>query len=146
MTTYLLRRLGLVTLLIFVAVVFVGLQLLLPFDFSTQFAFGGRGDDYYAIRESLGLDRPPLARVGLYMVGLIQGDLGMSYTGEPVAAVIGRSSRSRSSCSLSAGSSHMSWGSGWGGSLPGIATVRSGRPPPPPACSSRPCSLRYSSS
>ncbi|HEX2369130.1 MAG TPA: ABC transporter permease [Acidimicrobiia bacterium] len=93
MTVYLLRRLGwaVVTLLIFVAVVFVGLQLLLPFDFSTQFAFGGRGDDYYAMRESLGLDRPLLARAGLYVLGLAQGDLGMSYTGEPVAAIIGRS-------------------------------------------------------
>ena len=93
MTAYLLRRLGwaVVTLFIFVAVVFIGLQLLLPFDFSTQFAFGGRGDDYYAVRESLGLDRPLLARVGLYVLGLAQGDLGMSYTGEPVAAVIGRS-------------------------------------------------------
>jgi ABC-type dipeptide/oligopeptide/nickel transport system permease component len=54
----------------------------------------GQHSDAQAIaraRHELGLDKPPLVRYGLYMVGILHGDLGKSYvTREPVTSFLAR--------------------------------------------------------
>lgn len=50
---------------------------------------GGTEEDYLALRERLGLDRPLMVQYGSWVWGVLQGDLGSSLiTGEPVNRMI----------------------------------------------------------
>lgn len=45
-----------------------------------------------AARHNAGLDKPPMVRYGVYLLGLLHGDLGKSYvTGEPITSFLARS-------------------------------------------------------
>ena len=89
MKRYLAKRLGwaALTFLTYVASVFVFMQVKIHFDFATPLAQFSL-QQYYALRESLGLDRPMLVRLGEYMGGLLHFDLGNSFTGVPVWLLI----------------------------------------------------------
>ena len=78
MTRYLAGRLfaGLVTLAIFVTILFFMAEVLIPGDYVTQFTFGMSPQDRAALRAELGLDQPLFARYLDYMAGLLRGDLG----------------------------------------------------------------------
>jgi len=78
MTKYLAGRLfaGLVTLAIFVTILFFMAEVLIPGDYVTQFTFGMSPQDRAALRAELGLDQPLFARYLDYMAGLLRGDLG----------------------------------------------------------------------
>jgi peptide/nickel transport system permease protein len=90
MVSFLARRLvwALVTLLVFVTIVFVFLQVWIPFNFATPAAQGSLSA-YYALREALGLDRPLPVQYLDYVGNLVRFDLGDSFTGTPVSEIIG---------------------------------------------------------
>lgn len=91
MVRSLLRRLfgSAVALLLFVVLVFVLIDVAVPYDFATQFQYGG--NDPEPIREQLGLNRPLPVRLAEFVWGVVRLDLGTSFTGEPVAdLVLGR--------------------------------------------------------
>lgn len=90
--------LGLVTLVLVSVVIFVSIQFL-PGDFA-QAVLGQSATDetVQALRSELGLDQPPVLRYFDWIGGLLQGDLGNSFTGRnaggndlsrPVAELIG---------------------------------------------------------
>ena len=78
MTRYIAGRLfaGLVTLVIFVTILFFMAEVLIPGDYVTQFTFGMSPQDRAALRAELGLDQPLFSRYLAYMAGLARGDLG----------------------------------------------------------------------
>jgi len=76
-----------ITLSLYLTVVFVLIQVWVPFNWASQFKLGGPGD-YEAALESVGLDRPILERYLDFAGGLVTGDLGTSYDGGPVWDVI----------------------------------------------------------
>lgn len=78
---------ALVTLAIYLAVVFVFVQVWVPFNYASQFRLGGPGAYQSALR-SLGLDRPILERLVDFVTGLVRGDLGTSFTGQPVGDIL----------------------------------------------------------
>lgn len=88
MALFLLRRLAgsLLSLLVFVALVFVLIDVAVPFDFATQFQqYGG---DAESVRKELGLDRPLLVRLAEYLWGVLQFDLGTSFGGRSVTSIV----------------------------------------------------------
>ncbi len=87
MTRYIAGRVlaGLVTLVVFVTLLFFLIDLVIPGDFATQFTLGMTGEELGELRDQLGLDRPVLERYGEFMAGLVRGDLGDSFTGRTVA-------------------------------------------------------------
>jgi peptide/nickel transport system permease protein len=92
MLIFLLKRFAgfLATLLIAAAVIFFILDQL-PGD-PARFILGinASADAVAALRGQLGLDLPPLQRFWLWILGMLQGDFGTSYTqNAPVAALIG---------------------------------------------------------
>jgi peptide/nickel transport system permease protein len=92
MLIFLVKRLAgfLATLLIAAAVIFFILDQL-PGD-PARFILGinASADAVAALRGQLGLDLPPLQRFWLWILGMLQGDFGTSYTqNAPVAALIG---------------------------------------------------------
>ncbi|MBK8021763.1 MAG: ABC transporter permease [Chloroflexi bacterium] len=92
MPQYLLRRMLIAILLVFtiMAVVFIMLRVALPGDPAVILA-GDRASPELIeqIRQNLGLDRPVLEQLALFMVRALQGDLGRSVKfGEPVFSVI----------------------------------------------------------
>jgi peptide/nickel transport system permease protein len=74
---------ALITLAIYLMVVFVFIQVWVPFNFATPALQGGI-EAYRAALQSLGLDRPLSERLIEFVGGLIRGDLGTSFTGQPV--------------------------------------------------------------
>lgn len=76
-----------ITLIIYLAVVFVLIQVLVPFNFATPARLGGP-DAYQAALEALGLDRPLTERLFEFVGGLVTFDLGHSFTGDPVTTMI----------------------------------------------------------
>jgi peptide/nickel transport system permease protein len=94
MTGYLARRVfsGLVTLFLFISLVFFGTQAILPGDFVSQFALGLSNSESEEIRQSLGLDLPLGERYLHWLGQLLRGDLGRSFSiegmGPPVGEVI----------------------------------------------------------
>lgn len=86
---YLLHRAawGIVTLVVFATVAFFLVNLVLPYDFATQFQFGNPSRGIVA-REQLGLDRPLLVQFADYLTGLVTLDLGTSFTGQPVSELL----------------------------------------------------------
>lgn len=89
MTGYLLRRVaaGIVTLWLFVTIVFVLLSTLLPYDYASRFGFGC-APCALEVRQSLGLDRPLAVQYVDYLGGLVSGSLGTSFAGEPVTTFL----------------------------------------------------------
>ncbi len=84
------RRLvwALVTLLIFLTAVFFFVQVWVPYTWATQFLGPDRGAAYRAALESAGLTRPLVERYADFMTGLATGDLGTSFSGQSVFALI----------------------------------------------------------
>jgi len=76
-----------ITLFIYLTSVFVLIQVWVPFNWASQFKLGGP-DAYQAALASVGLDRPLLERYLDFARGLVTGDLGTSFTGQPVWDVI----------------------------------------------------------
>ena len=89
MGRYLLHRAawGVVTLLVFATVAFFLVNLVLPYDFATQFQFGNARAGLVA-REQLGLDRPLVVQYLDFLGGLLRFDLGTSFRGAPVSQFI----------------------------------------------------------
>ncbi len=88
---FLARRLLLtVPVLLGVATLVFALIHLVPGDpAQAMLGEGAAPDDVAELRTRLGLDRPLLEQYGLFMRGLVQGDLGSSFrTGQPVLAMI----------------------------------------------------------
>ncbi len=88
MVRFVLRRTlwSLVTLLLVATIAFFAVNLLLPYDFAV--GAGQRPGAIAAIREQLGLDRPLWVRWLDYIWHLARGDLGRSFRGEPVTAMV----------------------------------------------------------
>ena len=85
------RRLvgALITLVLFVTVVFFFMQVWVPYSWATQFLFGGNIDAFNAAREAAGLTRPLPEQYVDFMLGLVRGDLGTSFNGGSVLEIIG---------------------------------------------------------
>jgi peptide/nickel transport system permease protein len=86
---FLARRLvwALITLFLFVTVVFFFMQVWVPYSWATQFLIGG-GDAFAAAREAVGLTRPLPEQYADFMLGLVRGDLGTSFNGEAVVDLV----------------------------------------------------------
>ena len=78
---------ALITLLVYLAVVFVFIQVWVPFNYATPARLGGP-EAYQAALEALGLDRPLSARLFEFVAGLITFELGNSFTGPPVRTIV----------------------------------------------------------
>jgi peptide/nickel transport system permease protein len=78
---------ALITLIIYLAVVFVLIQVVVPFNFATPARLAGP-EAYQAALEALGLDRPLTTRLWEFVGGLLTLDLGNSFTGQPVTTLI----------------------------------------------------------
>lgn len=89
LVTFLARRFvwAFVTLLIYLGVVFVFVQVWVPFNFATLSSFGDPAA-YESMVQSLGLDRPLHDRLFEFFGGLATLDLGQSFTGLPVTDII----------------------------------------------------------
>ena len=87
MTRFLAGRVlaGLITLAIFVTILFFMAEIIIPGDYATQFALGLDGAQLAELRARLGLDQPVLERYVAYMSGLVAGDLGDSGSGASVS-------------------------------------------------------------
>ncbi len=83
------RRLvwALITLFIFLTAVFFFVQVWVPYSWATQFMAGGH-DAYQAALEAAGLNRPLPERYADFLLGLVGGDLGTSFAGQPVVDLI----------------------------------------------------------
>jgi peptide/nickel transport system permease protein len=88
MTRFFLRRTfsSLVALFIFLTLFFFAAQLLMPGDYFSQFLVPGAVRDN--LREGVGLDRPIIAQYIAWLSNLAQGNLGDSFSGNPVTGVI----------------------------------------------------------
>jgi peptide/nickel transport system permease protein len=87
--SFLAKRLAwaLVTLLIFLTVVFFFMQVWVPYSWATQFLIGGPGA-FEGAREAAGLNRPLPEQYLEFMLGLARGDLGTSFNGGAVIDLI----------------------------------------------------------
>ncbi len=90
MTRYILRRgLGsLVTLLLFVTAIFFLVQIIVPADFTLQFALGMSPAQREALREELGLNLPLWQQYLNWMRDFFTGKLGTSFYGYDVIEVL----------------------------------------------------------
>ena len=85
---FLARRMvwALITVLIFVAILFVVLEVWVPYSWAD---IHSRGPVAAAeLRELLGLNRPIPIRYGEFVLGLARGDLGTSFGGSPVTELL----------------------------------------------------------
>ena len=93
MTAFLIRRLAglLLTLLAASLVVFLVLQILPGDPAMLMLDTSARPDTLAALRHQMGLDRPATVRYLTWIIGMIRGDFGLSYTyNVPVAELIGQ--------------------------------------------------------
>ena len=91
MRRFLLRRLGLLVLVVLgiVTIVFLIIHLIPGDPIEVMLGETALPADREALRHALGLDRPVLKQYGRYLSGLLQGDLGNSiHTRRPVAALL----------------------------------------------------------
>jgi peptide/nickel transport system permease protein len=91
MTAFLVRRLAglLLTLLAASLVVFLVLQILPGDPAMLMLDTSARPDTLAALRHQMGLDRPATVRYLTWIIGMIRGDFGLSYTyNVPVAELI----------------------------------------------------------
>jgi peptide/nickel transport system permease protein len=72
-----------VSILLLATVAFFGIHLLLPYDWSTQFALGDVAGAR-ELAERLGIDRPVIIQWAEYMTRLVRADLGLGFDGQPV--------------------------------------------------------------
>lgn len=79
---------ALVTLFLFVSLVFVGVNVLVPYDFATNFWLQGGPQMVEAIRDQLGLNQSLWDRYIALISGLLSFDLGRSFSGQRVTAVV----------------------------------------------------------
>jgi peptide/nickel transport system permease protein len=88
--SFLARRLvwALITLAIFLTAVFFFVQVWVPYSWATQFMGPDGGDAYRQALEAAGLNRPLPERYADFVIGLVQGDLGISFSGAPVVDLI----------------------------------------------------------
>jgi peptide/nickel transport system permease protein len=92
MLSYAARRLMslLVTLWVASVVIFVALEVVPGDPAAYMLGINAQPETLAALRAELGLDQGPLARYGAWVAGMVQGDLGISYTYRtPVAEMIG---------------------------------------------------------
>jgi ABC-type dipeptide/oligopeptide/nickel transport system permease component len=87
---FLLRRAawGLVTLIVFASIAFFAVHLVFPYDYVGAHAMGLSPDEAAAWQAELGLDRPLVVQWLAFLAGLARGDLGTSFSGVPVRAVL----------------------------------------------------------
>ncbi len=90
MVRYLFRQLlgGVVTLYIFLTLLFFVTQLMIPGDFASQFRLFMTGEQVAQLRHLLGLDLPIGQRYLIWLGNLLQGDLGLSFSGPPVGEIL----------------------------------------------------------
>jgi peptide/nickel transport system permease protein len=91
MRRFLLRRLGLLVLVVLgiVTIVFLIIHLIPGDPIEVMLGETALPADREALRHALGLDRPVFEQYGRYLYGLLQGDLGNSiHTRRPVAALL----------------------------------------------------------
>lgn len=79
---------ALITLFLFVSLVFVAINLLVPYDYATNFWLQGGPQVVEAIREQLGLNQSLWERYLALMSGLLTFDLGRSFSGQQVTAAV----------------------------------------------------------
>ncbi len=92
MAAYILRRLGVGILTLFAAsiVVFAVLELVPGDPAQLMLGINATDETLAALREQMGLNQPVLARYADWMVGMLTGDFGQSYTySVPVIDLIG---------------------------------------------------------
>ncbi|HZD23261.1 MAG TPA: ABC transporter permease [Acidimicrobiia bacterium] len=80
---------ALVTLFLFISLVFFLVNVLVPYDYATQFWLVGGNPLVEAVREQIGLDRSLWVRYLDQMTGLLQLDLGRSFSGQSVTSAVG---------------------------------------------------------
>jgi len=87
---FLARRLvwALITTLIFVAILFVVLEVWVPYSWADIQATPLNPIEREELREALGLNRPLPIRYGEFLAGLARGDLGTSFRGSPASELI----------------------------------------------------------
>lgn len=95
MTRYLIKRLfsGLLSFLIFTAVIFFTFNLLIPYDFVDTLSLQISGQaNRDALRTELGLDLPLLQQYGNWLLEMVQGNFGRQFTlfgrGQPVSELL----------------------------------------------------------
>jgi peptide/nickel transport system permease protein len=90
MIRYLLKRVlwGLVTLFIFITVIFFATQILLPGDFASQYRLFLSGEEVSQLREEMGLDLPLWKQYLGWLGLLLRGNLGTSYQGVSVSDIL----------------------------------------------------------
>ncbi len=85
---FLARRLvwAAVTTMIFVAILLVVMEVWVPYTWAgiNTLSPGAEAE----LRELLGLDRPLPVRYAEFLVGLVRGDLGTSFSGQPVSEIV----------------------------------------------------------
>lgn len=91
MVRFLTRRIiwALVTLFLFVSLVFVAVNVLVPYDYATNFWLRGGPQMVETVREQLGLDQSLWDRYVDQISGLASFDLGRSFSGQRVTALVG---------------------------------------------------------
>ncbi len=91
MIRFLLRRAawGLITLFVFLTIMFFATQILIPGDYASQFAMSGLGRAALdEMRHEMGLDLPLWQRYFVWLRNLFRGNLGLTYGGAPVFAIL----------------------------------------------------------
>lgn len=79
---------SLVTLVVFVTIVFFAVNLLFPFDYVTAFHIGTPPEVLEEMRRERGLDRPLVVQYLSYLGELTTGSLGASFAGPSVARIL----------------------------------------------------------
>src|ERR1700759_544929 len=93
MSTYLAARLASVVLSLLVAsaIIFFVMEVLAGAPAQFILGMNARPDTLQALRAQLGLDAPPLTRYVAWILGMLHGDFGISYTYRvPVSELIGQ--------------------------------------------------------
>lgn len=90
MIRYLLKRTlwGLVTLFLFVTIIFFAAQIFLPGDYVSQFRLFLSGAQADQLRAELGLDLPLWQQYLNWLQNLLRGELGYSFNGQPVREIM----------------------------------------------------------
>ena len=88
MIGFLTRRLmgGIITLAIFLAVLFFLVNVLIPGDWTSQFLLTGGARE--ELRSSLGIDRPVIEQFWTWVSSVATLDLGTSFRGDPVFTAV----------------------------------------------------------
>lgn len=89
MIRYLCRRLlsSVIALFLFLTLMFFVAEIMIPTDFTTQFAMTMNREARAKLKEELGIDQPLWRRYLQWMGRLLQGNLGTSFRGRPVGEI-----------------------------------------------------------